>query len=66
MEILKIIIGAIATVIGLVIASWLLGFILSLLGIVLKLVWLAVIAGAITLVIWVIYKIFTSGRQQPV
>jgi hypothetical protein len=54
----KFVLGTIGSIVALAIAVKLLAILLTVVGIVLKLVWLAVIVGFFLLVAWLVYRIF--------
>jgi hypothetical protein len=64
MEIIKFVLGVVATMVALVIAVKILGFVLALVGVVLKLIWLAVIVGIIGLVCYAGYKLIKPSQTE--
>lgn len=66
MHILRFMVGTVATIVAMVIAAKLLAFVLGLIGIVLKLVWMIVILGLICLIGFAVYKIITPGPAEGV
>jgi hypothetical protein len=66
MGLIKFAFGTVASIIALIVAAKIVAFVLGLIGIVLKLVWMIVILGAICLVGYVIYKMLTPGPAESV
>ena len=64
MTFLGFVIKTIGSIIAFALAVRLLAFILGLLGLVLKLLWLAVWVGLFLLVAWALYKIFAPGQAR--
>ena len=64
MHIIKLVLGVIGSLVAFIVAVKLLGLLLFLVGLAVKLVWLAVIVGILTLIFWVIYKLFSPSRAE--
>ena len=66
MYIIKFVLGVIGAIVAFVVAINLLGLLLYLVGIAVKLIWLAVIVGIFILIGWVIYKLFSPNHAEQV
>ncbi|MBI3649963.1 MAG: hypothetical protein HY231_02815 [Acidobacteria bacterium] len=66
MTFLGLVIKTIGSIVAFVIAVKLIAVILGILGLVLKLLWLAVWVGLFLLVAWALYKIFSPRQARPI
>ena len=64
MHIIKLVLGILGSIVAFIVAVKLLGLLLFLVGLAVKLVWLAVIVGILTLIVWAIYKLFSPSRAE--
>ncbi len=64
MHIIKIVLGVFGSFVAFIVALRLLGIFVFLVAIAVKLIWFAIIAGILTLIVWGIYKLFSPSRAE--
>ena len=64
MHIIKFVLGVIGSIVAFALAVKLLALLLFLVGLAVKLIWLAVIVGIFILIGWVIYKLFSPNHAE--
>ena len=64
MAFLKFVLGTIGSIVALIITVKITAFLLALVGIALKLLWLAIVVGAFLLLAWLAFRIFSPRRAE--
>lgn len=64
MPLIKFVLGTVVALVSIIVAIKLLALVLFAVGLLVKLVWLAVVLGFFVLVGWVIYKIVSPGHAE--
>ncbi|PYP83288.1 MAG: hypothetical protein DMF61_23850 [Blastocatellia bacterium AA13] len=64
MHVIKFFLGVVGSILAFVVAIKLLGLLLFLVGLAVKLVWLAIIVGIVTLIAWALYKLLFPNQAE--
>ncbi|HYP25740.1 MAG TPA: hypothetical protein VE262_03390 [Blastocatellia bacterium] len=64
MAFLKFVIGTIGSIVAFIISVKLLAFLLALVGLALKLLWIVIVIGAFLLLAWLAFRIFSPRRAE--